>query len=115
MSTIHDDPRYIPYTRHDRYGLLGKAPQSMVERCRLALLAMFVLPIRLTGGLLCLLMCNLSVRLALILPQSTRGNAMVALGKFWCSLELLVLGIRVTWLKSNDGKKAAGIVSNHCR
>ncbi len=48
-----DAPEFQAFKRHDRYGTMGVAPQSVLEYLRLALLAITVLPLKCIGVAVC--------------------------------------------------------------
>jgi hypothetical protein len=124
--SVHNNPRFVPYARMDKYGLCGLKPQPTSERVRLLVMTVLVLPIRFLLAALCLVACNITFRVASVLPDGTRQVISAALGKLWCHLCLLCLGFFVRWVKVThdqldnypvtDGSvKAVGIISNHCR
>ena len=119
MSEFDSDPRFAPFVRTDQYGLWGKAPQSQAEQIRLFLFHLFVFPIKCTLGVLCLIGCHLTCRLASWLPPSLRADMCAWTGKVWCRMALVSFGFNVRWVKAPGGgatsAKACGIVSNHCR
>ncbi|PRW57088.1 beach domain-containing [Chlorella sorokiniana] len=100
-----------PFTRHDQYGILGLGPNSVWEKVRLAVLAVTVLPIKLTGALLALLSFWLCCWLSFLLPSSVRSDWVAKLGNWHCRVCLWWCGFwRVTWIKvgQQDGGGAGG-------
>ena len=117
------DP-YAPFERHDRYGKMGMAPQTTLERIRLCIAAVTVLPVRAAGTLACVVGFFAACKLLQLLPSQYRSPFVAALGKAYCKACLLCIGFwRVRWLQVPradwDARpaataRAAAIVSNHC-
>lgn len=115
---------YAPFERHDRYGKMGMAPQSMLERLRLGLSAVIILPVRALGTLSCVVGFFAACKLLQLLPSHHRSPLVAALGKAYCKACLLCIGFwRVRWVKvaradwdsrPAAAAHAAAIVSNHC-
>lgn len=61
-SSLHDMPANAPFTRHDRYGHYGKAPQPLLEQLRLALMTVLVVPVRLGLTICIMLLVNIGCR-----------------------------------------------------
>lgn len=114
-----------PWQRVDSYGAMGLAPQPLLERIRLAICAVFLVPIKLLGALVCLLSYFLVIKLSWLFPASVRSDWVAALGKIHCRACLFCLGfVRIKWirvsregapvpLEAPSGPPAVGIVSNH--
>ena len=64
---------YAPFERHDRYGKMGMAPQSMLERLRLGLSAVIILPVRALGTLSCVVGFFAACKLLQLLPSHHRS------------------------------------------
>ncbi|GAX73549.1 hypothetical protein CEUSTIGMA_g1000.t1 [Chlamydomonas eustigma] len=89
-------------------------------------MTVLVLPIRFVLASLCVVACNITIRIASVLPDGARQDTSAAVGKLWCNLCLLSLGFFVRWVKvtseqldndypaSDMSVKAVGIISNHC-
>ena len=116
--------QFAPFERHDRYGKMGVAPQSLMERIRLGLAAVTLLPVRALGTLSCVVGFFAACKLLQLLPSQYRSPLVAALGKTYCKACLLCIGFwRVRWVKlpraAWDSRPAAAahaaaIVSNHC-
>ena len=61
-SSLHDVPANAPFTRNDRYGHYGKAPQPLLEQLRLALMTVLVVPVRLGLTICIMLLVNIGCR-----------------------------------------------------
>ncbi len=114
-----DDDLYKPFHRQDYYGVLGMSPLSVFEKLRLAILACFVVPIKLLGALCCLLVYYCICRASLVLPSSIRTDFIAASGRVACRSCLFCLGFhQVQWIRVQpDAQQHAEptvIVSNHC-
>lgn len=115
-----EDPLYAPFERHDHYGELGLGSLSLFEKLRLAVLACTVVPVKLLGGLFCLLAYYLICRFAFLVPKPFRTEFIAACGKIACRSCLFCLGFyQIQWIPVEPGKvhqktRPAVIVSNHC-
>ena len=113
------EPRFAPFMRSDRYGLLGKAEQSTFERVRLLIFLVFVFPFKLTCAVMCVIGCHLTCRLASWLPVNQCADLCAWTGKVWCRMALFFLGFNVRWVKAPGAEyskaKPVGIISNHSR
>ena len=129
MIDIHD-PAYEPFIRCDQYGHLGLAPQPLWEQARLIALSVTLLPLKLFGGISCLVSFYLICRVSVLLPKRYRDELVPRTGKFFCRLLLLCIGFaHVRWIQVAEQQKnarqpatngqidrsapAVGIVSNH--
>lgn len=117
------DPKHIPFKRNDRYGDMGTKPQPLLERCRLALLSVTVLPLKLFCAACCILGYYLVCRVAEILPADWKRKVTTAFGKVFCRACLFSIGFariewvklrKASWDKNKSDRPAVGIVSNHC-
>lgn len=64
LNTDHD--LYEPFKRHDQYGDLGAKPQPMLEYLRLAVLTVFLTPLRFYGAFMCVLSVHIMCRCGLL-------------------------------------------------
>ena len=102
-------PPATPPTAYPQYGELGMAPQPLLEKLRLALLALTVLPIKVLGTLGCVVSFWACCRLSFLLPAAVRSEVVAALGRWHCRCCLLWLGFwRVSWIRVGDDSAAAG-------
>ena len=117
------DPKHAPFTRDDRYGDMGTKPQPLAERCRLALLTVTILPLKVVAAASCIISFYLVCRVSEVLPASIRLPGIAFLGKLFSRLCLLSIGFanikwvrvgRAAWDRRRGDCPAAGIVSNHC-
>lgn len=113
------DPLYAPFHRQDYYGVLGLRPLPTLEKLRLAVLAVVVVPIKLLGALFCLVAYYAVCRASLLLPLALRTDFITATGRVACRACLFCLGFYwVEWIAVEPGAgqpaAAAAIVSNHC-
>ena len=117
------DPKHLPFARNDRYGDMGTKPQPLVERCRLAVLTVTILPLKVIGAASCIIGFYLLCRLSEVMPASMRLPVIALLGKLFSRLCLLFIGFanikwvkvaHAAWDRSEGDCPAAGIVSNHC-
>lgn len=118
------DPLYQPFKRTDFYGELGLRPLSVLEKARLAVLAVLVVPVKLLGALACLVAYYLICRASLVLPEAVKTDFIAAAGKLACRACLFCLGFtRVEWISVEPGppqqrrqgrRPPVVIVSNHC-
>ena len=117
------DPKHLPFARNDRYGDMGTSPQPLAERCRLAVLAVTILPLKVVGAASCIIGFHLVCRLSEVLPASMRLPVTVLLGKLFSRICLLFVGfINIKWVTVGqaawDRRKsdcpAVAVVSNHC-
>ena len=119
MAISDEADLYHPFMRYDQYGLLGKAKQSSLEKIRLLLFSIFVLPVKLICAVMCVVGCHLSCRLASLLPKHQCADMCAWTGKVWCRMALFFLGFNVRWVKAPGAEsskaKPAGIISNHSR
>ena len=96
-------PPATPPTAYPQYGELGMAPQPLLEKLRLALLALTVLPIKVLGTLGCVVSFWACCRLSFLLPAAVRSEVVAALGRWHCRCCLLWLGFwRVSWIRVGD-------------
>lgn len=111
-----------PFKRWDQYGELGLAPQPLLERIRLLFFAIFLVPLKLLGALICLLSYFAVIKASFLFPASVRSDWVAALGKIHCRACLFCLGfVQVKWVKAEQDNlpplaaaiPAVGIVSNH--
>jgi len=123
-----DTSSVLPWTRLDKYGELGFAPQPFAERARQLFMAITLLPLKSFGALLCLLSYFIVIKASFLFPRSVRSEWIANLGKIHCRACLFCIGfMRVKWIKvpenyygnSNSPSdvaypKPGGIVSNHC-
>lgn len=116
-------PKHLPFQRNDQYGDMGQKPQPLVERCRLALLSVTVLPIKVLCAASCISGYYLICRAAELLPIDVRRKVTAACGKVFSRLCLLSIGFasikwikvnKASWDKQKSDRPAVGIVSNHC-
>ena len=123
MSSSHAESRFIPFARTDQYGLLGHAPQSLAERIRFFLFNVFVFPLKCSCGVLCLIGCHITCRMASLLPAAQCADVCAWTGKVWCRMALVSFGFNVRWVKApgagpgskSGGAKPVGIICNHSR
>jgi len=117
------DPKHLPFQRNDQYGHMGKKPQPLAERLRLALLSVTVLPIKILCAASCISGFYLVCRASELLPLDLKRTVTAVFGKVFCRLCLLSIGFgRIKWVKVNKAawdmhesdRPAVGIVSNHC-
>ena len=117
------DPKHLPFARNDRYGDMGIKPQPLAEKCRLAVLSVTTLPLKVIGAASCIIGFYLVCRLSEVLPASIKMPVTALLGKFFSRLCLLSIGFasikrvkvgHAAWDRSKGDGPAAGIVSNHC-
>ena len=117
------DPKHLPFQRNDQYGNMGKKPQPLAERLRLALLSVTVLPIKIVSAASCISGFYLVCRASELLPLDLKRKVTTAFGKTFCRLCLLSIGFgRIKWVKvkkaawdmHKSDRPAVGIVSNHC-
>lgn len=121
-----EDTLYDPFRRHDAYGCMGQGPLPLRESMRLALAAVFVLPVKIVGSLGCLVACYLSCRASFLVPRRRRPAFVAAACKGCMRCCLFCLGFwRVEWRRlppkaqhaehaAHAGARPGGIVSNHC-
>lgn len=105
------NPLYAPFQRRDQYGVAGLAPQPLVERARLFVMAITLLPLRLAAGLYCVAIYYIICRLAThLLPELPARRAIAFWGRIWCRLCLLALGfMSVKWIDvGDDNAQTAG-------
>lgn len=111
-----------PFARTDQYGELGLAPQPLLERARLLFFAIFLVPLKALGTLICLLSYFAVIKASFLFPASVRSDWVATLGKIHCRALLFCLGfVRINWVKVGEDPKtplggpvkAVGIVSNH--
>ncbi|KAG1664377.1 hypothetical protein FOA52_004710 [Chlamydomonas sp. UWO 241] len=87
-------------------------------------MSLTLVPLRTLGFVLCLLGCHAMCRIGeTVMPRGARSGLLPAVGKFWCRLCALILGLWVTWVKEEGpgggkgdappGAVAAGLISNH--
>ena len=116
-------PKHLPFQRNDQYGDMGQKPQPLLERTRLALLSISVLPVKVLCAASCILGFYLVCRVAELLPVDVRRKVTAASGKVYCRLCLLSIGFvsikwikvsKADWDKQKSDRPAVGIVSNHC-
>ena len=114
---------FLPFQRHDQYGLMGEEKQSTLEILRLCLLAITVVPLKVLGTTSCILGFYAACRILQLLPERTRGFSVPFLGKTFTRLCLACIGFmkvswvhlpRADWDVPRCEAQAAGIVSNHC-
>ena len=118
--------QYDPFRRRDRYGLAGGAAQPCLERARLALAAVALLPLRASAVLATVLALFCTCRLSALLPHPLRARVVPAAGKLCSRACLLSLGfLKVRWIELDKqapptdraGTSAclpAALVANHC-
>lgn len=117
-------PIYDCFRRDDSYGAYGEDPLPTLEFIRLWLFAIFVVPFKALGVILCVLGCFLVCKVSVIFPKKFRGGIIATFGKLFSRLCLLSFGFtRVKWVKqqadpetqrkNQDGPAVGGIVSNH--
>lgn len=120
---VADERNFLPFQRHDQYGIMGEEKQSLLERGRLCLLAITLVPLKVLGTLSCILGFYAACRMSQILPERPRNLLVPFLGKFYTRLCLACVGfIKVSWVhlpraewdEPRGEAQAAGIVSNHC-
>ena len=117
------DDKYLPFQRKDQYGDMGKAPQPLAEKIRLACLSVSILPFKLVCTASCITSFYLVCRVAEFLPVDLRRRTTTAFGKLFSRLCLLSLGFgsikwikvsKAAWDQQKSDRPAVGIVSNHC-
>lgn len=118
-----DEGVFLPFQRHDQYGLMGQEKQSPLERARLCFLAITAVPLKVLGTVSCILGFYAACRILQILPERTREFLVPFLGKTYTRLCLFCIGFmkvswvhlpRADWDVPRGEAQAAGIVSNHC-
>lgn len=105
MVTVEE--KHLPFIRTDRYGEGGWAPQHLVEKARLVLLACTLLPCRLLSCLSIVASYYLIVRVTSILPipELWKGRAITFFGKIWSRLCLFSLGfVSIRWTRIGAAK-----------
>ncbi len=118
-----------PFTRRDRYGELGLAPQPLLKWLRLLFLAVFLVPLKLAGCTACLFSYYAVIKISFLFPEKVRSEWVATLGKIHCRLCLFCLGfVHVRWIsvgtvhddngdpttkQSKNSIRVVGIVSNH--
>lgn len=114
---------YLPFQRHDQYGLMGFEKQSTIENIRLSFLAVTTVPLKVIGSLSCIVGFYAACRMAQLLPKRSRDAIVPFLGKVYTRSCLACIGFinvswvklpRAAWDKPKGEAQAAGIVSNHC-
>ena len=114
---------FLPFQRHDQYGLMGLEKQATLENLRLGILAVTVVPLKVLGTLSCIVGFYLACRLAQLLPRRSRDVIVPFLGKIYTRSCLACIGFvkvawvhlpRAEWDKQRGDAPAAGVVSNHC-
>ena len=119
----HPDPKHLPFQRNDRYGDMGKKPQPLTERCRLAFLSVTLLPLKVICAGCCIISFYLVCRISEVLPSNIKGWVTTAFGKLLSRACLLSIGFgsirwikvrKASWDKRSSNRPAVGLVSNHC-
>lgn len=118
-------PRHAAFLRTDFYGEAGRLrPLPVTEKIRLALLAVTLLPLRLSAGLFCVAAYYLLLRVVTaLLPEGLlRFRIARAGGRFWSRACLFSLGFfKIKWVavspessaQSPPPERCVAIVSNH--
>jgi len=106
----HMEEAFLPFVRTDRYGEGGWAPQPLWERCRLAVLAVTLLPLRLLLTICCVAGCYLTVRIATAIQNEIIARRVITFfGKMWSRLCLFCLGfVHIRWVKLGQAVNPRG-------
>ncbi len=99
------DARFEPFARTDRYGEAGMNPLPLLEKLRLGVMAVTLLPLRLLSCIICISCYYSLVRLTTaLLPELPARRVVAFLGKIWCRMCLLALGfVSIRWVRHGKG------------
>ncbi len=123
FSMPHPEPKHLPFQRYDRYGDMGKERQPLLERCRLVLLSVTLLPLKVICAACCIISFYLVCRVSEVLPPNIKAWVTTAFGKLLSRACLLSIGFfSIEWVKVRKASwdirssncPAVGLVSNHC-
>lgn len=101
------NPVYAPYQRIDAYGTMGLRPQPLLERARLALAAVTLVPMRFFSAFACIVIYYCICRAAThTLGELAARRVITFWGKIWCRLCLLVIGfVSIRWIRVDAAGK----------